>query len=74
MADSGNSLKNDPNPMYNKAIVSFVFQFQASPTQMLKWNSSYSAANVYVRAVSAFQSSVNAVPANACKTAVLPLN
>ncbi len=46
---------------------------------MLKWTSSYSAANVHVkvaqaRAVSAFQSNVNAVPANACKTAVLPLN
>ncbi len=79
MTDSGNSLKHDPNPMYYKEIVSFVLQFQASPTQMLKWNSSYSAANVYVRvaqarAVSAFQSNVNAVPANAYKTAVLPLN
>ncbi len=52
--------KNDPNSMYYKAIVSFVLQFHASPTQMLKWTSSYSAANVYVRvaqarAVSAFQ-------------------
>ncbi len=64
MADSGNSLKNDPNPMYYKAIVSFVLQFHASPTQMLKWTSSYSAANVYVRVAQARAvSALNAVPA-----------